>query len=635
MSVQAGKICIVCHREFPHEIKECPVDLVLLTEKDARIGSIFDEKYEILDFVGAGGLSRVYKALHKGLNRVIALKILKSSDLIDLKRFRREAVSVGQLEHPNIARVYSFSVSPEGSPYMAQEFLDGIDLAEKLARYGPLDPLEAVRIFLQVAEALVHAHSRKIIHRDIKPGNIMLLPGPDQFGTVKVVDFGMAKLYLESSGEQQKITQEGEIFGTRQYISPEQYKGMEADERADVYSFGVSMFEAVLKDGKIPDQLRGIIASATQSDPLLRTQSFEQIRDELKELQETLSASSIYYVASINAAAKEPKKDLFSTFYLWIMLGGMLVVGVSAVVVIKERIARLEASSQQSLLRTSHSRVAPLGFEATQNQAESLASTGQLKDAVQLYLQWLRRKAHNEKTWRQEIWAHYELSLLYSRLGNLDAAVNSARNALNLCKKQAGSAGSTEIRILTQMAALEYLKENLDRSIEFSKRALALARAENSKAELDSEIVSQYNLARCFLVQDKLDEAEKQTKAALERSVSYYGVLSFSASEGYDLLAAIYAERKNYPAAIEYAVKAVDCYQTNSSSVDIGYLNSISNKAALKLKSGDRAGALTDYRYVNDRLAKAKHTNPYLEDQIRAKLKQLDLELKSSETSQK
>ena len=213
-------------------------------DKDRMIGMMLDNRYELMEVIGVGGMAVVYKAKCHRLNRYVAVKILKdefASDEEFRRQFHDESQAVAMLSHPNIVNVYD--VSRSGNiEYIVMELIDGITLKDYLSRRGPLTPREIVVFTTQIAKALEHAHSRDIIHRDIKPQNIMLLKD----GTVKVADFGIARLM----SSQQQTYSKGEAIGSVHYVSPEQAKGSHIDNRADLYSLGVVMYEMVT--GRLP-----------------------------------------------------------------------------------------------------------------------------------------------------------------------------------------------------------------------------------------------------------------------------------------------------------------------------------------------------------------------------------------------
>lgn len=202
---------------------------------DNYIGRLLDDRYEILEMIGSGGMAVVYKARCNRLNRLVAIKILKeelSKDEEFRRRFHAESQAVAMMSHPNIVSVYDVSHS-ENVDYIVMELIDGITLKQYMEQKQVLNWREALHFATQIAKALEHAHSRGIIHRDIKPHNIMVLKD----GSVKVADFGIAQM----ASAQSTLTREA--LGSVHYISPEQAKGAHVDARTDLYSLGVVMYE--------------------------------------------------------------------------------------------------------------------------------------------------------------------------------------------------------------------------------------------------------------------------------------------------------------------------------------------------------------------------------------------------------
>ena len=209
---------------------------------DRYIGKLLDNRYEILEKIGSGGMADVYKARCHRLNRLVAIKILKedlSQDAEFRRRFHAESQAVAMLSHPNIVSVYDVSRS-DNIDYIVMELIEGITLKQYMQKKGALSWKESLHFSTQIAKALAHAHERGIIHRDIKPQNIMLLKD----GTIKVADFGIAELQSNLSGYS------GQAVGSVHYMAPEQAKGAVADARSDIYSLGVVMYEMLT--GQLP-----------------------------------------------------------------------------------------------------------------------------------------------------------------------------------------------------------------------------------------------------------------------------------------------------------------------------------------------------------------------------------------------
>lgn len=223
---------------------------------DRYIGKFLDNRYELLEVIGTGGMAVVYKARCHRLNRLVAVKILKqelAQDAEFRRRFHDESQAVAMLSHPNIVAVYDVSHSDD-LDYIVMELIDGITLKQYMQKKGaPLNWREALHFITQIMRGLSHAHSRGIIHRDIKPHNIMVL----RDGSVKVADFGIARL---TSANQSSLTQEA--LGSVHYISPEQARGSHIDARSDIYSAGVVLYE--MTTGRLPFEGESPVSVAIQ-----------------------------------------------------------------------------------------------------------------------------------------------------------------------------------------------------------------------------------------------------------------------------------------------------------------------------------------------------------------------------------
>lgn len=268
-------------------------------------GKILDNRYEILEQVGGGGMALVYRARDIYLNRTVAIKFLReqfTSDEEFVSRFRREAQAVASLSHNNIVSIYDVGHSGD-TYYLVMEMVEGRNLKELIKEKGPLPLEQAVDIARQICDALEHAHEHRIIHRDIKPHNIIITKG----GVVKVTDFGIARAVSTAT-----VTHTGNIMGSVHYFSPEQARGEIADERSDIYSLGVVIYEMVtgvlpfdgespisvaLKkiqndpvspreiNGQIGEALEKAILIAMNKDPKLRFKSVSDLRANLLSAQ--------------------------------------------------------------------------------------------------------------------------------------------------------------------------------------------------------------------------------------------------------------------------------------------------------------------------------------------------------------
>lgn len=282
------------------------------TNMDKYLGTMLDDRYEILEVIGTGGMAVVYKAMCHRLNRYVAVKILRdelANDEEFRKRFQTEAQAVAMLSHPNIVSVYDVSHS-DGVEYIVMELIEGVTLMQYMKKKGALGWKEALHFAVQISKALEHAHEKGIIHRDIKPQNIMILKD----GTIKVADFGIAAL---ESAQEKKSDQ---TVGSVHYIAPEQARGEQPDPRSDIYSLGVVMYEMLTGkmpyDGDtaeqvamkhitghpvppqelnpdIPEELAAITLKAMNSDINARYQSASELLRDLEDFRKQQAAANL------------------------------------------------------------------------------------------------------------------------------------------------------------------------------------------------------------------------------------------------------------------------------------------------------------------------------------------------------
>ena len=285
-----------------------------------ELGTMLSGCYEVLKRVGSGGMADVYMAKDHKLNRNVAVKVLKSEYVEDekfLKKFETEAQAVARLSHPNIVNIYDVGIE-DGINYIVMELAEGITLKEYIRKKGYLSPKETVEISTQIAYAISHAHKNHIIHRDIKPQNILV----SDTGIIKVTDFGIAKATSSNT-----VTSTATAMGSVHYISPEQAKGRFCDEKSDIYSLGITMYEMVtghvpfdhengvtialmhlqneitppsqIRDG-IPDSLEKIILKCTMKKPEERYQTADDLIADLRLVFEDTSGGYVGVVPAID-----------------------------------------------------------------------------------------------------------------------------------------------------------------------------------------------------------------------------------------------------------------------------------------------------------------------------------------------
>jgi len=279
-----NRVCPTCRFEYGGGEVFCPVDAARLVTtsqmgaqpvdpEDPLIGTLLAGRYEVKRRIGEGGMGLVYEGKHRDIDKPVAIKVLRNDlsrrpDVV--ARFRQEAKSASRIGHENIVDVSDFGETRYGSSYFVMEFLEGEDLANVLGREVTVEAQRACGIALQCCRALGAAHAKQIVHRDIKPENIFLIERDGVKDFVKIVDFGIAKMGdIETEGQPgRKLTKTGMIFGTPEYMSPEQAAGKELDHRVDVYALGIILYECLT--GRVPfvgDTFMGVLTQHLFSEP--------------------------------------------------------------------------------------------------------------------------------------------------------------------------------------------------------------------------------------------------------------------------------------------------------------------------------------------------------------------------------
>lgn len=322
----------------------------------ARTGIAIDEcldnRYKIISVLGQGGMGTVFKATNLSLNKTVAIKALHPHIVLDkfaTSRFQQEIKAMSMLSHPHLISVVDAGTSSSGTPYFVMELLDGPSLSDILQEQGPMQDMRAIRVFVQIADALSYAHEEGIIHRDLKPSNVVVLSNRGK-DFIKLVDLGIAKLLTAEGGETQHLTMTGEIFGSPIYMSPEQCSGKKVDARSDIYSLGCLMFETVCGDPPIKGgsaletfsmhvnseapllstraniqmtpalkRLEHVIARCIQKAPESRYQSMEELARDLEAIEQSsvrdshhLPAASMQAISPISKPGREPKSPAIS-----------------------------------------------------------------------------------------------------------------------------------------------------------------------------------------------------------------------------------------------------------------------------------------------------------------------------------
>src|ERR1700760_2576247 len=256
------------------------------------VGTSLNGRYRLEARIASGGMSTVYRALDETLERQVAVKLMNrevSSDSDELERFRREARAVAQLSHPHIVGVIDAG-EDDSRPYIVFEYVEGETLKERIRRVGPLPIPEAVAYAIEIARALGAAHARHIVHRDVKPQNVMI----DEEGSAKVTDFGIART-LEEDG----LTADGRVLGTTDYVSPEQALGRRVTGQSDLYSLGVVLYEMLT--GEVPFKGDNQVAVA-----------MKHVREEIPDVQVKRPEVSAALAAVVDTATAKRQQDRYA-----------------------------------------------------------------------------------------------------------------------------------------------------------------------------------------------------------------------------------------------------------------------------------------------------------------------------------
>ena len=349
-NIAAARRCPKCGLEVSDNMMVCPVDNTAIFEAP---GNVLADTYEFISVSGWGGMSVIYKARQRESGRIVAIKMLHSLLMTEqsLRRFQQEAKAIMSLRHPNIITVHDFGVSEHGQPFMVMDFIEGKTLADVIKESGGLSLEASLPRFIQLCDALDHAHSVGVLHRDLKPSNVMISKLDGNFEDARIVDFGIAKL-LDKEGENKDIghlTQTGELFGSPLYMSPEQCRGSSVDARTDIYSMGCVMYETLTgrppfmgativetlmmqmtetphsltnaSNGKrFSNQTEEVIAKTLAKSPDDRYQTMEQLVMALMSIQPNRQADSGQLRAGMNKRLAQIPRFVYETGAAFILL---------------------------------------------------------------------------------------------------------------------------------------------------------------------------------------------------------------------------------------------------------------------------------------------------------------------------
>ncbi|MBI4524579.1 MAG: protein kinase [Deltaproteobacteria bacterium] len=322
------KYCPICEKKYGDEVEVCDVDGSTLRDaspaQDSLIGKIIKSRYRVIEKLGEGGMGTVYLAEQVSISRRVALKVLHAEFVRDpefIRRFRQEARLAASLSHRNVVTVFDFDQADDGSLFIAMEYVQGKSLSAVIRDEGALHVARAVRLGIQIAEGLGAAHRAGVIHRDIKPDNIMVVG--DRADEIKLMDFGIAR--LRDTGAGTRLTRSGMILGTPVYMAPEQIEGGEVTERTDIYAFGIVLYEMLsgnvpfsaptpsavlikhLQEApvplrklrkEIPTQIERVVMHALEKKPERRPAHMLDVVEELRKAEKALEVASKAFLAT-------------------------------------------------------------------------------------------------------------------------------------------------------------------------------------------------------------------------------------------------------------------------------------------------------------------------------------------------
>jgi len=572
----------------------------------SKPGRVIDERYEILSFLGRGGMANVYLANHLILNRAVALKVLRQNlqeDKLAIERFRREAIALSGLDHPNIIKIFGFGVF-ENLPYFAMEYFEGMSLEQLLKKELRLPRERALPLFNQMLDALSHAHEHGVIHRDLKPSNVLLTgPANDE---LKLVDFGIAKLLNVAEG--QKLTGTGHVLGTAAYMSPEQCQGRALDARSDLYSAACLMFEML--DGRAPfegetalatmskhlsdtprkseflnDELGAVIISALAKEPEKRPQSASEFKYVLNEAKSNLKLHGTKATTQDRAASLRK-----------VILAGVFVFIAISIVVLLPRIQRIQAdktakSSREYENNDNEERRLENSIHKIEKVTRNSTSSSLADSYDALALQYLDHgKAELAESCYQHAVSMYErilstcndedrvtiqselaktllhMSGCCCELGKHNEASKCALQAYAIGKRL-GRESNAYRESLQRLAEVCYVRERYAEAAKYEIERISIDEKLGSK-DYDNSALTSDVLSKIRLKQGHFSEAETLAKRAIELREQLGGDHLADLCGSLDYLALAHANQGKFVEAEVEAIKALKVREDHSRKDD-------------------------------------------------------------------
>lgn len=458
-------------------------------------GETIDDDYRIISVLGEGGMCIAFKAEDLRSHRTVAIKFLlpnRQTSEKDLLRFRREAQTSSELNHPSIAHVFEFAILGNQQPYLVMEYVEGQTLSQKIQLQGQLPIKETVEIFIKICDALEYAHSKNVLHRDIKPSNIIVQQSLDKPLNIKLLDFGIAKIMRDPLDIIQHITQTGEVVGSPFYMSPEQARGGELDSRSDLYSLGCALYEALtggpphvgqtplatilkretnkpitLVEGSLgkafPKDLEVIVSKLLQNDPSDRYQSASEVKKALSETKFTdLSVASSN--TNIQAAVQPHRGSKYAVAVLGIFLVFLLAMPIITFLLVQTQPFKHSDSSPPVKSPTSQaevpvSEVDSLELKTVLTKGQEFEHRKEYPNAISAYTKAIDKYKNSQDPaiYQDLVLAQSRLASCFRTLGSYDQADRCVKEALDLCRERYGELSYAYANALTS-AGTNYLE---------------------------------------------------------------------------------------------------------------------------------------------------------------------------------
>jgi tetratricopeptide (TPR) repeat protein len=574
------ELCTTCNTSYPSGTGICQVDgtELISTMRDPMVGVILPKKYRIIGLLGRGAMSVVYRGVHEPSGQTVAVKLLKShlvSDTVSARRFQMEAQTVGALQHPNIVDVLHHGVTEQGVPYLVMELVAGDSLADMLRNENSISVNRIIRIFAQAASALAYAHDRGVIHRDMKPSNIVVCHTQDERDIVKIVDFGIAK--MQGYGiTSQNLTATGEVVGTPMYMSPEQTMGKDLDGRSDIYSMGCVMYECVtgtppfvgqsavdtmhkqiLQDAVpvdivrpdlyIPERLKNLINLAMTKDVRYRYQHMRELQADLEDVNRS---------TMVNAIVPEIKD---TGTWQRLMQGDFkyIAAGVAAVIILG---------------------TAGGGF-MMMNIGNPAGGPGKGRAPVAGTGDWQPHMTKGQELLRQ---GKYE----------------EAQSMLLTASREAEAFPQPDARLgntLNQLATAYYLQDNYADAAAASEKALEIHKKTGTPGNANiAESLSNLAMIRC--AQGNFAEAEKLGKQGLSMREQALGSKHPDVANSLQALAELKVKKKNFKQAEQMLTRALEIRKRSLGAQNPEVANTLYNLGMVAQKQDNHQKAETLYK---------------------------------------